>query len=335
MLIASSLVLLATAAGVSAQYRLTRTYDRNNFFDQFYFRDAAYFQRLIGVNDPTNGFVEYVSASEATRTGLAEYRGNQIYVGADSKATVPTSGIGRKSVRLESKQTFDTGLLIADIQHMPGNACGVWPAFWSFNFAESPYSEMDILEGNGWTRQSANTVSLHTCGTCSFPNLQGPELRKDCDLHAGANCEGGDNPAGCGVDGAASSFGSGFNSNNGGVYATLLDSSGIKIWFFPRSRIPSDIASGRPIPSVAQWGAPQASFQSGGSCNVAQRFSNQTIIINTAFCGDIIYDWTEQTEGSSQCRSAPGGSCEAYVGRNPQAYAEAYWLFNSIKLYQQ
>lgn len=65
---------------------------------------------------------------------------------------------------------------------------------WSFNFAESPYSEIDILEGNGWTRQSADTVSLHTCGTCNFPNLQGPELRKDCDLHAGANCEGGDNP---------------------------------------------------------------------------------------------------------------------------------------------
>lgn len=61
---------------------------------------------------------------------------------------------------------------------------------WSFNFAESPYGEIDILEGNGWTRQSANTVSLHMCGTCSFPNLQGPELRRDCDLHAGANCEG-------------------------------------------------------------------------------------------------------------------------------------------------
>lgn len=65
---------------------------------------------------------------------------------------------------------------------------------WTFNFEEDPYSEIDILEGNGTPTQNANTVSLHTCGSCSFPSLEGPDLRQDCDLHAGANCDGGNNP---------------------------------------------------------------------------------------------------------------------------------------------
>jgi hypothetical protein len=38
---------------------------------------------------------------------------------------------GRMSVRLESKQSYNQGLIIADIAHMPGSICGTWPAFWT------------------------------------------------------------------------------------------------------------------------------------------------------------------------------------------------------------
>lgn len=58
---------------------------------------------------------------------------------------------------------------------------------WAYNMNENPISEIDFLEGNGWTGQAENTVSLHTCGRCAFPNLKGPELRRDCDLKG---CEG-------------------------------------------------------------------------------------------------------------------------------------------------
>lgn len=47
-----------------------------------------------------------------------------------------------------------------------------------------------------------------------------------------------------------------------------------------------------------------------------------------------MYDYKAQMEGYPQCGSAPGGSCNAYVGANPQAYKESYWLFNSIKIYK-
>lgn len=39
--ISSLLFILATSAGVRAQLKLSRTYDKDNFFDQFFFRDVS------------------------------------------------------------------------------------------------------------------------------------------------------------------------------------------------------------------------------------------------------------------------------------------------------
>jgi hypothetical protein len=78
--------------------------------------------------DPTGGFVNYVSLQDATKGGLVKVVNNQVYLGADFSKTLSTSAQGRDSVRLESKESFNNGLLIADIAHMPGNQCGTWPA---------------------------------------------------------------------------------------------------------------------------------------------------------------------------------------------------------------
>lgn len=40
------------------------------------------------------------------------------------------SGRGRSSVRLTSNKAYDSGLIIADIEHMPGGICGTWPALY-------------------------------------------------------------------------------------------------------------------------------------------------------------------------------------------------------------
>lgn len=42
------------------------------------------------------------------------------------------SGRGRKSVRLESTATYTKGIFVLDVNHMPGAACGAWPAYWTF-----------------------------------------------------------------------------------------------------------------------------------------------------------------------------------------------------------
>ncbi|KLU85516.1 hypothetical protein MAPG_04539 [Magnaporthiopsis poae ATCC 64411] len=329
--------LLAAAGTVSAQqtYSLVKTYDKsNNFFDLFVVRDRAFFQKLgYPTGDPTSGFVNYVSREEGIKSGLIAYRGNQLYIGVDYNTTLSPKGPGRKSVRLESKTAFDNGLMLIDIQHMPGNMCGSWPAFWGYNADENPYSEIDILEGGGWPKQTSNIMSLHTCGQCSFPNLKGNEARSDCDMNAGPRCEGVvKNPAGCGLTAPKDTYGDGFNKNGGGVYAMQLNADGIKIWFHPRNKIPFDISMGKP--NTTGWPNLLVNFPTSKTCNVSKIFKNLSIIINTTFCGSSIYDWKAQTDGWPQCRSAPGGTCEAYVAANPQAYKEAYWLFNYVKIYQ-
>lgn len=135
------------------------------------------------------------------------------------------------------------------------------------------------------------------------------------------------------------------------MYATEWTSSAISIWFFPRSAIPGDIASGKPNP--ASWGTPLAKF--AGNCNIDQHFGNQQIVFfpfssvpaihkaiiahmliknkikqvfDTTFCGD----WAGNVWGSSSCASK--GSCTDFVANNPAAFKEAYWKVNSLKVYQ-
>jgi hypothetical protein len=70
---------------------------------------------------------------KALSLGIISATSTQVYIGVDSSNKAELIGSsktkhGRDSVRLESKDTFDSGLLIADIEHMPGTACGVWPS---------------------------------------------------------------------------------------------------------------------------------------------------------------------------------------------------------------
>jgi hypothetical protein len=93
--------------------------------------------------------------------------------GVDSKSNgLLASGVrGRASVRLEAlNHQYNQGLFVADIQHMPGNACGIWPAFWSFG-NNWPYDgEIDIIEGVNF--QTRNLYSLHTGqSTCALKNM--------------------------------------------------------------------------------------------------------------------------------------------------------------------
>ncbi len=96
-------------------------------------QQSSYFESL-GASahkaDPSNGFVNYLGHADAINQGLAKYVGNQVYLGVDSQNQISESSIGRSSIRLESKHAFNNGLLVADIAHMPGNACGIWPALY-------------------------------------------------------------------------------------------------------------------------------------------------------------------------------------------------------------
>ena len=138
---------------------------------------------------------------------------------------------------------------------------------------------------------------------------------------------------GCGNTAPSGSAGTSFNQNGGGVYVTAIESTSLKIWFFPKSKIPADITAGTPNPST--WSKPFVDFEtskSSNKCSVGKYFKKNTIIINTDLCGaNIDQDWWD---AESTCKSK-AADCRTFVAKNPSAFKEAYWLFNSVKVYQQ
>jgi hypothetical protein len=75
-----------------------------------------------------DGFVDYVSAGEAQQLGLLKTQNNQVYMGVDTTSFLDPNGAGRKSIRVTSKTSYNGALVIADFAHVPGSACGSWPA---------------------------------------------------------------------------------------------------------------------------------------------------------------------------------------------------------------
>jgi hypothetical protein len=257
-------ILCAAGTAKAAAYAIADTFDHTNFFDEYDFFNGA---------DPTNGFVKYTTSATANASGLAGYSGSQVYLGVDS-TTVNPSG-GRGAVRLSSKKSYTHGLFIADIAHMPGGICGVWPAFWTFGPNWPASGEIDIIEevNNAQT----DSVTLHTSPGCSMSS----NSSLASSTLASPDCEGNN---GCSISTAnTQGYGAGFNAIGGGVYAMQWESSGIYVWFFPRNAIPSDITSGSP--NTAGWGTPTAAF-SGGGCDVDKFFMNHNIVFDTTFCGD-------------------------------------------------
>ena len=120
-----SLLLLASIflQTTFAAYQLIQDYSGDAFWQGFdFFTDP----------DPTDGLVQFQSLEAANASGIAGFidSGNAsyaIYMGVDTEKIAPE---GRAAVRVSSSESFQHALVIADIVHMPGGVCGVWPAFW-------------------------------------------------------------------------------------------------------------------------------------------------------------------------------------------------------------
>jgi hypothetical protein len=308
------LVAAVFALSAAAGYNLTDSFTSANIGFQF-----THFTS----RDPTRGFVQYVDHNTAISKGLVGVGGEStdaIYLGVDH--TEKASDAGRASVRLTSKKSYNHGLFVADISHMPANICGVWPAFWLLGPDWPKSGEIDILEGVN--DQSNNAMTLHTNADCSVSRtgFSGKPLTSNCDFRAPG--QGGNQ--GCLTSHPdPKSYGAVFNSAQGGVYATEWTSTAIKIWFFSRSDIPLDIASRLPDPST--WGIPSAQF--AGECDIDAHFQNMQIVINTTFCGV----WAGAVWASGPC-ATKAKTCEEYVANNPQVFKDAHWLIESINVYQ-
>ena len=224
--------------------------------------------------------------------------------------------------------------------HMP-TGCGTWPAYVDSVFPTIPSAdvkcrfwmvgpdwptggEIDILENVN--EETNNGMTLHTAPNCKIgPDTSifaGEITTPDCDVNAKNQSKN----AGCSIEHPSTdSFGVGLNAIGGGVYATQWTAEAISIWYFPRGSIPDDVLGDAPSPDG--WGIPAAKFT--GGCDIENMFKEQQIIFNTAFCGD----WAGAVWESGSCaKKAP--TCDEYVQNNPEAFKDAYWTINALKVYQ-
>lgn len=265
-LVGAGLFLLLESV-TAADYSLTDSFDASNFFEEFdFFTDP----------DPTHGFVRYLDADAANAASLAGIQDGAVLLAVDSTTMNPDGG--RPSVRVTTKKSYNKGLFIGDISHMPASVCGVWPAFWTFGPDWPGSGEIDIIEGVNL--QSTAAVTLHTSEGCTITN----EGSSPGTTLVSGNCNSNSAFDGCSQQTIMpSSFGTGFNLVQGGAYAMEWTSDVISVWFFPRASIPADIAAGTPDPDT--WDAPLAKFVASG-CDFDSHFRDQSLVFDTTMCGD-------------------------------------------------
>ncbi|OAL07286.1 hypothetical protein IQ06DRAFT_9400 [Phaeosphaeriaceae sp. SRC1lsM3a] len=271
--------------------------------------------------DPTLGFVDYVDEATARQSNLINASSTAgAHFGVDTTNKTPN---GRPSIRIESKKKYNDGLIVLDLAHMPFG-CGTWPAFWTLGPNWPKGGEIDILEGvNEFTN---NGMTLHTSPGCHIGSdtsqFSGSVTTGNCDVNAKDQLKN----AGCSIEHPSTkSYGAGLNQNGGGVYAMQWNSDAISVYFFPRGSVPADVLGDSPNPRA--WGKPAAKF--AGACDIDEMFAEQQIIIDTTFCGA----WAGAAWQDSSC-GKKANTCDEYVRDNPQAFTEAYWEINALKVYQ-
>eukprot|EP00915_Cephaloidophora_sp_WS-2016_P005296 GHVH01007009.1.p1 GENE.GHVH01007009.1~~GHVH01007009.1.p1 ORF type:complete len:610 (-),score=64.80 GHVH01007009.1:62-1891(-) len=310
------------------EYGVINDFRGQDFLDQSQFTWETF-------NDPTRGYVDYISLTEARQRGMVEVTGNNRTI-LRSDSTMVGSGRGRKSIRLSSRRTWEEGLIIWRIYHMPAG-CGNWPALWTVGPNWPNNGEIDVVEGAN--QQITNNVALHTGPSCSMFGstlpFEGDWIRYYKDNTEVRDCYARATPEnyGCAIDSSTpNSFGPDLNAINGGWFVLEMNDEHIKVWFFNADNAPADIAIGAPSPDT--WPVPQAAFAMGNECIFKNNFRQQVLVINNTFCGGYA-GWSFSNDN---CPDLGGRTqlekCENFVRTQPSAFKEAFWDIDYIRVYQ-
>ncbi|TIB36352.1 hypothetical protein E3P84_00981 [Wallemia ichthyophaga] len=306
LLLAVPQTLAHTSRATAAGYTLKNSYEGETFFDGFTF---------FIYDDPT----AYVDKATAFSKGLAGYDSGTPYIQFDNWSQLSATGDGKRdSVRIQSDDSWNGGVLTFDVAQMP-YGLGTWPAFWT-NGPDWPNGgELDIIEGIN--NDTYNHVTIHTYDGCTQSGTAAAIGEYSSETH---DCSGfTPTNSGCGFeDPNPNSYGEGLNNGGGGVFATEwdVDAGTLKTWFFPRLLIPQDILNNSPNPQ--NWGQPVSHFVSD-SCDLST-FTNHSIILNTTLCG--YYAGNNFPNGGLE-------ACNEFI-RDPSNLPNNKWVVNSIRVYE-
>lgn len=134
MYLAAFILLGLLSTWSEGAYVLEDNYTPDLFFSMFSFSTVSSILSppiaqpidILQVSDPNSGYVTFVDEPTAFRESLINNQSHQVHIGVDS--TNIASGTGRSSVKIISNKSYNRGLFILDLAHMPGSICGVWPA---------------------------------------------------------------------------------------------------------------------------------------------------------------------------------------------------------------
>ncbi|KAI0744178.1 concanavalin A-like lectin/glucanase domain-containing protein [Daedaleopsis nitida] len=284
--------------------------------------------------DPTEGRVDYVDRETALARNLTFVSNGKFFMRADDTNIVPPNARGRASIRINSTVAYDESIIVLDVQHMPAG-CATWPAFWTLSEKGTwpDGGEVDILEGVNLATQ--NSATLHTDPNCTANIPSRVPVFDNCESNHTFN-------QGCGVAmSKPASYGAPFNEAGGGYFAILrtkhaLEGPQVRVWFWSRAdpRVPREIKyapkpgffTGQPsIYPTPLWGLPEADFPLREQCEYDSHFDPHLLTFDLTFCGQ----WAGEVYATSGCPS----NCIDYVDNNPQAFSEAYWEINSLRVY--
>ncbi|KIM25375.1 glycoside hydrolase family 16 protein [Serendipita vermifera MAFF 305830] len=317
----AAVALLSASQVTNAAYNLVKDYSGQTFFDNWSYYGS--FDNL------TNGDIIWVdSATGSAPANPLTYinpAGNAV-IKVDNTTTVPYNE-KRNSVRLTSNDKIGLGTLVTfDALHVP-YGCSTWGALWTKAVGDlwPAGGEIDIFEGVNL--QTVNQMALHTVSGCTQAEgitQTGTTNVRSCDGNSSSG-------AGCTVvDPSTNSYGAPFAAAGGGMWVTEFATTGVNIWFFSRANIPSSLSGSPSSVDVSTLGTPTGSWPAS-SCNPAQFFKEQELVIDITLCGD----W-------AGVKSILEATCPALTGTNtcyttyvldPANYATAYFELASVKIF--
>ncbi|GAA6022848.1 hypothetical protein JCM10207_001422 [Rhodosporidiobolus poonsookiae] len=306
------------AAPAHAAYSLTKDYSGDSFFDGWEY--YGHYDNL------TNGDIDFVNQTDSSDLTYINSAGNAIIkVDNTSSVLYPNK---RRSVRLQSTDNYPIGSLwVFDFLHVP-YGCSVWPAAWSQAATWPQGGEIDTFEGVNL--QQRNQMALHTDSGCtaaasSTSNaFSGNLTYNNCDHDVNSN-------SGCTVtETNAASYGEAFAAAGGGVWATEFGKDGIKIWFFSRSDVPSDLltSNSSAIPDPSNWGTPSADY-SASSCSIPDYFAPQHLVLDITACGD----WAGAAAVINQTCPLTTDLCYTSFVLDSSNFNTAFFEIPSIRVY--